>query len=325
MMNGSHCSMKSNESILIVGTGAMACLFAARLTDAGYFVHMLGTWDETIEKIAENGVRLVDLDGHSQTFRVQISSDPAAFPDSRLALVLVKSWQTKSAAERLSKCLSTDGLVLTLQNGLGNFNTLAEILGSERVMVGSTNTGATVLEPGVIRPAGIGGISLGWHPSQAVIATVLSQSGFRVETVQNIKGLMWGKLVISSAINPLTAILDIKNGDLLELEPARELMNLVARESGEVASRLGIQLPYPNPSAAAEKVAGDTAQNRSSMLQDITRGAPTEIDAICGQIVKSGEMAGIYTPLNFTLWKLVKSRLAARGYLHFEMNGAKQA
>jgi 2-dehydropantoate 2-reductase len=136
---------------------------------------------------------------------------------------------------------------------------------------------------------------------------------------------MWGKLVISSAINPLTAILDIKNGDLLELEPARELMNLVARESGEVASRLGIQLPYPNPSAAAEKVAGDTAHNRSSMLQDITRGAPTEIDAICGQIVKSGEMAGIHTPLNYTLWKLVKSRLAARGYLHFEMNEAKQA
>ena len=317
--------MKSNERILIVGTGAMACLFAARLSNAGYFVQMLGTWDEALVKIAKNGIRLVDLDGDSQTFRVQISSDPETFLDSHLALVLVKSWQTRSAAARLSECLSGDGLALTLQNGLGNFDTLVNILGNQRVLAGTTTAGATLIEAGVVRPAGNGGISIGSHPGQAALAVVLRQSGFRVEYVQNIEGLIWGKLVISSAINPLTAILDIRNGGLLELEPAHELMNLVTCESAGVASQLGIQLPYPDPGAAAEKVAEDTAQNRSSMLQDITRGAPTEIDAICGQIVKSGKKIGSPTPLNYTLWKLVKSKIPALGYPNYKNNAVKQA
>lgn len=317
--------MKSNERLLIVGTGAMACLFAARLSLAGYLVQMLGTWDEAIDKIAKNGVRLLDPDGGSQTYKLQISSDPKAFLDSHLALVLVKSWQTSSAAERLSECLSPDGLALTLQNGLGNFDSLVDILGGERVLAGTTTAGATLIEAGVVRPAGKGEITLGSHPGEAELSRVLRQSGFLVETVQNIEGLMWGKLVINSAINPLTAILGIKNGDLLNLEPAHELMNLVARESASVASQLGVQLPYPDASVAAEKVAQDTAHNRSSMLQDITRGAPTEIDAICGQIVKSGENIGVPTPLNHALWKLVKSKLASQHSQNLKLDEAKLA
>jgi 2-dehydropantoate 2-reductase len=316
--------MKSNEPILIAGTGAMACLFAARLSQAGYSVQMLGTWEEALDKIAKNGVRLLDHVGGSRTYKVQISSDPKAFLDSHLALVLVKSWQTSCTAERLSECLSADGLALTLQNGLGNFETLVDILGVERVLAGTTTAGATLIEAGVVRPAGKGEISLASHPGQVELAEVLRQSGFLVQSVTNIEGLMWGKLVINSAINPLTAILGIKNGDLLNLEPARELMNLVVRESAGIAMGLGVRLPYADPSTAAEKVALDTAQNRSSMLQDITRGAPTEIDAICGQIIKSGKKMGIPTPLNQALLKLVKSKLASQGPLNLKMNEVKQ-
>ena len=312
--------MQSNERILIVGTGAMACLFAARLSGAGYNVQMLGTWAQALAKIAADGVRLVDRDGGTQTYRVQISSNPNAFPETQLALVLVKSWQTEPAALRLAECLSHSGMALTLQNGLGNYDILAGILGSERVLAGTTTAGATLIEAGAVRPAGNGKISLGPHPHQAVMTRILKKSGFVVEPAEDLNGLMWGKLVINSAINPLTAILGIKNGDLLRLEPAHELMRLTASESAGVASQIGVKLPYPDPGTTAERVAQDTANNQSSMLQDIDRGAPTEIDAINGQIVKVGKEAGVPTPLNHTLWKLVKSKATLNQSFFANMN-----
>jgi 2-dehydropantoate 2-reductase len=198
-------------------------------------------------------------------------------------------------------------LALTLQNGLGNQEVLAEALGWERVALGVATLGAHLLEPGLLKAAGSGAVSLSANPRLAPLAEVLRSAGLPVETVADPLSLLWGKLVINAAINPLTALLRVPNGALLARPSARSLMADLAREAAEVAAALGIRLPYPDPVEAVAAVARKTADNRSSMLQDVLRGAPTEVDAICGAIARTGDTVGIRTPTNRVLCRLVSA------------------
>jgi 2-dehydropantoate 2-reductase len=292
--------------MLVVGTGAMACLFAARLSASGSDVTMLGTWREGIDALRRGGVVLVDAEGE-QAYPVCATDDPAECAGARSALVLVKSWQTERAAGQLASCLAPEGVALTLQNGLGNREKLTKILGAQRVALGVTTIGANLLGPGKVRLAGEGVISLSVHSRLGALADRLRAAGFIVENAPDPDALLWGKLVINAAINPLTALLGVPNGALLERPTARSLMTTVAREAAAVAMAQGLHLPYPDPAVAVETIARRTAANRSSMLQDLQRGAPTEIDAICGAIVTAGEQTDVPTPVNRTLWQLVKA------------------
>jgi 2-dehydropantoate 2-reductase len=295
------------DSILIVGSGSMACLFAARLSAAGVAVTMLAGWPAGLEALRRDGVTVVEADGSERSYPVEVTADPVDCTGARFALVLVKSWQTERAALQLEDCLAAGGVALTLQNGLGNREKLAEHLGGQRVALGVTTFGANLIGPGRVRPAGDGVISLGAHPLMDRMAVILRSCGFPVEMSPDPSGLLWGKLVINAAINPITALLGITNGELLERPSARALLASVAQEVAAVAAAHGVRLPYPDPVEAVEVIAQRTAANRSSMLQDVTRGAPTEIDAICGAIVDAGERTGVPTPVNRTLGQLVKA------------------
>ena len=298
---------KSRQPILVVGTGAMACLFSARLAAAGCPVAILGTWAEGLQALQQYGVRVVEEDDRERAFTVRVVTDPLQCAGIRHALVLVKSWQTARAAEQLSQCLDPGGLALTLQNGLGNREQLAQVLGEERVALGVTTAGATLLGPGRVRPVGEALVTLSAHPRLQALADTLQAAGFIIETVSDPSALLWGKLVINAAINPLTALLGVPNGELLVRPSARLLMQSVALEAAAVAKATGVNLPYPDPLAAVEAVALRTAANCSSMLQDIQRRAPSEIDAICGAIVQAGEEVGVPVPVNRTLLHLVKA------------------
>lgn len=296
-----------NTRILIVGTGALATLFAARLARAGHRITMLGTWQAGLNALRTEGARLVDADGIENRFEVKAIDDPSACRAVRHALVLVKAWQTERVAAQLKECLAQDGLAVTLQNGLGNRETLARSLGSDRVALGTTTTGATLLGPGLVRAGGEGIIAIERNQALAPIEEALRSANFNVNIVEDAQSLIWGKLVINAAINPLTALLRVPNGQLLERPTAREMMRALARETAQVAEAENVSLPFSDPVTAAEEVACKTAGNHSSMLQDILRGAPTEIDAICGAIVPMGEKHNIQTPVNRVCWKLVKA------------------
>jgi len=284
----------------------MASLFAARLSAVGVAVTMLGTWPAGLEALNQKGVTLITQDGSQHTYPVRATNDPADCIGAPFALVLVKSWQTERAASQLAICLAADGVALTLQNGLGNRETLEEVLGSSRVALGVTTIGANLAGPGRVRLAGEGVITIGTHPRLGPLTDLLRKAGFSIEDDPNPNALLWGKLVINAAINPLTALLDIPNGELLNRPSAREVAAALAREAASVANSKGVHLPYPDPVLATETVAQRTALNKSSMLQDVKRGSPTEIDAICGAIVQAGEQSGVPTPVNRTVWQLVK-------------------
>ena len=139
------------NNILIVGTGALATLFAARLTQAGYRVTLLGTWKEGIATLRKDGARLIDTNGNEHQFEVQATDDPRDCVGAKHALVLVKAWQTERAAEQLNECMAEDGLAVTLQNGLGNYEKLTRSLSLNRVALGTSTTGATLLGPGLAK------------------------------------------------------------------------------------------------------------------------------------------------------------------------------
>ncbi|MBT3336578.1 MAG: 2-dehydropantoate 2-reductase [Anaerolineae bacterium] len=292
------------EKLLIIGTGALATLFAARFSAVGTNVTMLGSWDEGLAALNEKGARLIDLSGKEKSYPVQAVTECKS---ARYAIVLVKSWQTEHVARQLEACLAPDGLAVTLQNGLGNGKILANILGTERVAQGVTTTGAALLAPGIARVGGEGLVSIETHSRLGALTALLTEAGFQTEVVSSAASLIWSKLVINTAINPLTALLNIHNGELLERPSARLLMSKLAIETASVAAAQNIPLSFDDPVKAAEDVAQRTANNISSMLQDLRRGAPTEIEAICGAIVRIGKAYQIETPLNKTFAQLVRA------------------
>ena len=184
---------------------------------------------------------------------------------------------------------------------------MQDALGAPRVALGTTTLGATLLDPGHVRSGGDGPVILGRHPRVEPLADLLAAAGFDVRTSDDVDGLAWGKLVISAAINPLSALLRVPNGELLARPAARELLGLAAAEAAAIGAAQGLRLPFADPVAAAEDVARSTAANHSSMYQDVQRGRPTEIDAICGAVVAAARQAQLDAPVNRLLWLLVRA------------------
>ena len=300
--------MSAKDSLLILGTGAMASLFGARLSSVAN-VTLMGTWQSGLEALERDGILLEEADGSTAVHPVRVVRSPDTCRGVKLALVLVKSWQTERAVRQLQECLDPDGVALTLQNGLGNLEALQQGLGVERAALGVTTSGATLLGPGKVRVGGMGPTYVAEHPRLEPLSALLREAGFGVETVSDLDRLIWRKLAINAGINPLTALLNIPNGGLLEHEPSRELMHAAAEETARVARASEVDFGKQAAAEIVEDVALRTASNLSSMLQDIRRGAPTEIEAICGAIVRQGEKVGVATPINWTLWKLIQTRV----------------
>lgn len=287
----------------------MGSLFAAYLAPHAD-VTVLGTWRDAVETINTRGI-CIERDNETEIVRVHATTDPRSVHDLDLALIAVKAHQTERAARWANAILKRDGIALTLQNGLGNFEILAAHVGAERAAMGVTMQGATLLGPAHVRHAGRGSTTLAsTAPTQRAVAQVaarLNRAGIETHLAHDVSGLMWGKLVVNSAINALTAIYRKPNGWLVENAEARALMSATALETANVARALGVQLPYADPVERALQVAQATASNKSSTLQDVLRGAPTELDRINGAVVREGKRLGIPTPVNEKLLRVMSN------------------
>jgi len=287
------------KRIVLFGTGAMSCMFAARLAKTSH-VSIVGTWAEAIEAVRCHGILAEDLQG-AHSIRVQSYFLGEQAEPADLAIILVKAWQTEAVARHLDRYLKPDGIAVSLQNGLGNL----ELLG-ERAFPGATAMGATLLGPGHVRLGGQGLTQL-IAPDWAV--NLFQESGLEARrcNADEAESILWGKLCVSCGINALTALLRIPNGGLLERSDASALMVRATEECAAIARIKRINLPFPDPGLHVRGVAERTANNRSSMLQDILRGAPTECDAINGAVVREGRRLGVPAPVNEILWRLVRA------------------
>jgi len=296
-------------NFLVVGPGAMGCLFANRLKNAGHQVIIVDHKPERADFINKSGIL---IEGAAGEERVRIPVVTGRAPEQTdVALICVKANQTREAAEEISSWLDLRAAVLTLQNGLGNLELLEEIFGKERVLGGVTSEGATLLGPGHAKHAGRGETIIGpAGPADGPVAKIVSaleDAGFDTHSADEVENLIWGKLLVNVGINALTAITRLKNGRLPDIEGAMTVMRMAVGEAESVAHAKGINLPYPNPFERVLEVCRATAENKASMLQDILEQRITEIQFINGAVVREGKKIGIPTPVNLTLASLVSA------------------
>lgn len=312
---------KRRLNIAIFGVGAMGTLFGSRLNSVAN-VTLFGNWPAQIETLQQDGLTIIHPDGSQSHHTLNVTNDLSQMPPADLALILVKSHQTARAARQAANILRPDGIAITLQNGLGNLEKLTETVGQRRATLGVTAQGATVLAPGHLRHAGEGLTHLAQIPRLEKqlhhVANLFNRAGLETTLVDNANSLVWGKLAINAGINPLTALLEVPNGALVEKEPWRQIMSAAAAEVAQIAAAQNIRLPFEDAAHRTEEVSRATAKNRSSMLQDVSRKAPTEIDAITGAVVRFGKRLGIPTPVNEFLLGLIKDKEAGRILMNLE-------
>lgn len=298
--------------IAVVGAGAMGSLFGTLLAEGGHAVWLIDVWQEHIDAVNQNGVTL-EFDGKIRRVRLEATTDPLQIGEAELVLVFVKATQTKSAAQTAARLAGSKGLVMTLQNGMGNAETIAHIITPRRILVGTTAHGATMLKAGSIRHAGAGPTTVGmWADGEKEfqnarqIADQFTQVGIETTAVKDVRPVIWDKLLVNVGINAITALTGIKNGQILDLELTRELSRAAIEEAASVAQARGIQM-RKDPASPVFQVAAATAANRSSMGQDVDHCRPTEIMAINGFVVREAESMGISAPVNRTLTALVQT------------------
>jgi 2-dehydropantoate 2-reductase len=298
--------------VVIVGAGAMGSLFGFLLHRAGKDVWLLDKHPELTGHIRENGLRVEGASGeHTVPVPITTAVDDIQWAD--LIIIFVKAYDTAQAILDAKPLAKQDSVVLTLQNGIGNVEAIADVVGEERTIAGTTAHGATVLGPGHIRHAGMGETVIGEiHGRQSErlvkIQDFFKSAGIPVNITQDVTSLLWSKLLINVGINPLTGITDLPNGALLDFEETRRIMHAAVNEAKEIAARKGIRLIYEDHLHKVDSVCQATAANISSMLQDIRNKKRTEIDFISGALVKEGIKAEVVAPINEALTHLIRLR-----------------
>ncbi|WP_298819976.1 ketopantoate reductase family protein [Chloroflexus sp.] len=294
--------------IAIIGAGALGSVIGFHLANAAEVV-LIDQWAEHVAAINARGLRCT-RDNEIFTRNIPAVSDPTSIDSIEVALIAVKAAQTAWAAEVAAHLLPADGVAYTLQNGLGNDEVLRLRLGAHRVGQAVTTLGATLIGPGHARMAGLGPTTFGAAPSLHIAYTLADHfriAGLPASVSTDLNSLVWGKLIVNVGINALTALLRVPNGALANIPAASKLVQRAVEEAVAVARAAGITLALADPVAETLAVAQTTAANYSSMLQDILRGAPTEIDTINGAIVREGQRVGVPTPFNEILCDLVKA------------------
>ena len=298
--------------IAVVGAGAMGSLFGAMLAEAGNDVWLYDVWLEHVQTINQDGLR-IEREGKTRTVEIRATADSRQIGRAELVIVFVKSSQTNLAAETAKIIAGSDGCVMTLQNGMGNADVIAEFIEPQRILAGTTSHGATLLGPASIRHAGCGPTTIGaWSQTggglqrAGKIAEFFNRAGIMTESVADVRCVIWNKLLINIGINAITALTNIKNGQILDLEITRELIWEAVAEAMNVARAENIKVQDDAPDRVF-KVAEATALNRSSMGQDVDNRRQTEIGAINGFVVREAKRLGLEAPVNFALTALVET------------------
>jgi 2-dehydropantoate 2-reductase len=298
--------------IAVVGAGAMGSLFGAMLAEAGNDVWLYDVWLEHVRAIRQDGLR-IEREGKTRLVEIKATDDPHQVGSAELVIIFVKSSQTDLAAETAKTIAGSDGAIMTLQNGMGNADVIAEFIEPQRILAGTTSHGATLLGPASIRHAGCGPTTIGtWSQTEAGLrragqfAEFFNRAGIKTESVADVRSVIWNKLLINIGINAITALTHIKNGQILDLEITRELIRRAVAEAMSVAQAENMKV-QDDALERVFKVAEATALNRSSMGQDVDNRRQTEIAAINGFIVREAKRLGLKAPVNFALTALVET------------------
>ena len=300
--------------IVMVGAGALGSTIGGTLAMGGNDVHFVDMWQEHVDLINKDGLHMTN-EKEDWYVRVDARTTADTIGEADLVIVLVKSFATKQAVEQLKQTnvIGKNTLVMSLQNGLGNEETIASVIGSENVISGKTYVGGRLIQAGYIS-AGVQGKwtyigELNGEITDRIqtVCNVFNDAGLLCEVSDNIKGLIWDKLLINVAAGALCGITRLPYGPLYEEDYIKDVAVAAIQEGIQVAKAAGVVLKSEDPQypwvAASEGLPGTF---KTSILQSLELKRPTEIDFINGSIVEWGKKYGIATPVNQTLVACVK-------------------
>lgn len=311
--------------ILIFGAGAIGSVFGGFLS-AHHDVTLLGRKPH-LDAIRKTGLRISGIWGNHCFKSFHLVTDwkklAKARPEFDLILVTVKSYDTPQAARAIRSLICPATLVVSLQNGIGNIEALQRDLPKKQIIAGRIIFGVEALGPGRVKvtviadPAGIGEtMTRRITPRARRTARLFDQAGIPAVPCRDVRALLWMKVIYNAALNPLASLMECHYGKLTESLATRLLMDQVIDEIYQVTGAAGIRMPIAHAAEYKKifysKLVARTYLHHPSMLQDLTRGKRTEIDAITGAVIRLAEEQKIYTPINKRLWEMV--RLKERAY-----------
>ena len=298
--------------ICMLGSGALGSALGGVLTEGGNDVWLIDAWADHVDAMNSRGLTLRD-GGVDRNVKVKARTSADGIGPADLIIVLVKSYHTKEAIEKAGAIVGPDTAVMSLQNGLGHEEILADAVGRQHVLAGKTYAGGVMLAPGHVisgtkeKYTYIGELDGGVTDRVTRIADVLTRAGLVTTVSTNIIGTMWDKLLINVATGALAGITRLPYGGLYAVPEVKRCALAAVAEGIAVAKALGVKLTSDNPEDAWTLAsAGLPAEFKTSMLQSIEKGAATEIDFINGSVVRWGARANVPTPVNQTLVACVK-------------------
>lgn len=310
---------------LVMGAGAIGSAFGGFLRLAGHNVSLVGRKSH-IDNISRNGLHVNGIWGNHVVRGFELYTDVEHISDKfDVILVTVKSYDTAEAGYCIRKFVSSETLIVSLQNGIGNIETLLEITRDSLVLGGRVIFGSVLTVPGTIeitvytQPVMIGfpamvKPSVHEETSARSLTRTINEAGIPCSYTEEIEKYLWAKLLYSCALNPLSAIHRVHYGALAETPETRIIIEGIIREIFAVAKARGVSMFWEQPEDFLNlfytKLLPDTYQHRSSMLQDIERGRNTEIDSLCGMVVKYGKICGVDTPLNKKMVELIHNMVS---------------
>jgi 2-dehydropantoate 2-reductase len=299
--------------IAILGCGAMGSVYAALLGDAGHEVWAIDSWQDHVDAIKKNGLRLEGASG-SRVVKINVTNDTSEVGVCDLVIIATKAMHVETAAYSAFPLIDTDTTVLSIQNGLGGPQTAAKILGAEKVAVGVVGGfGASIKGPGYAHHNGwellrLGELSGPITNRLRTIASTWESGGFRVECFDDIDQLVWEKLICNVCFSGTCTITGLTIGEVMEDSDAWFCASRCAQEAYNIAIAKNINVRINDPIDYVRNFGSKIPGAKPSMLLDALAGRMSEIDAINGAIASAGIEVSVETPFNSVISALVRNK-----------------
>lgn len=298
--------------IYFLGAGALGCAIGGTLAAAGSDVTLIDPFQAHVDAINRDGLRIKVGDAE-RVVKVRAALDSKGLEAPDLVIVLVKSFHTRSAIEGALSIIGPHTALMSLQNGMGHEEILADVAGREHVLAGKTYVGGVMLGPGHIiagtqgKRTVIGELDGRITERAKAIAAEFERAELPCEVSDNIMGVMWDKLLINVSTGALSGITGQVYGSLYAVPEIEATAIAAVAEAMAVAEASGVRLSIKAPRDAWVMAAeGLPYEFKTSMLQSLEKGSITEIDFINGSVVRTGQKYNVPTPVNQTLVAAIK-------------------
>ena len=299
------------EHIAVVGAGAVGCYFGGMLARAGVPVTLIGR-PQHVDAVNRDGLFLErsDFQGY---IKLQANTRIEAIHDATIVLLSVKTVDTETAAAAIAPHLGKDALLVSFQNGVDNVERIRRATAIDAIPA-VVYVAVAMTGPGRVKHNGRGDVVIGDVPR---VPAVLAEAGIPCRVSGNIAGELWTKLVMNCAYNAISAVTRSRYALIKDNPLTRDVMKDLITEVVSVGTAAGVKLPSAEElTDAALKLGAAMAGATSSTEQDLARGRLTEIDSLNGYVARRGRELGISTPVNSTLYALVKLLERHAGGVH---------